>query len=274
MKDQLLKDVLTPRFIAAAVILLVCAASLQAFITMTQRILIKQPIELRRDLAMLPSIIGPYEVTKKDPALSSDMEAALGTTQYISWWFRDTRVPEGQPGSVIRLHVPYYTGTIDTVPHVPDRCFVAGGATPTGTDVLNIHVASDRITRREDGQVNAVTMSGNLVTMPSDRIPITRVKFTTAGNQAQTYGVTYFFVANNAYTARPEGVRLMAFNLFDRYAYYSKVEVMPIGVEDMDEVVRLTEEFLSHVLPEIFLCLPDWEAANAAPQTASAVTSN
>lgn len=266
----MIKRMLTTRFIIAALIIGGAAASMQAVIAAFDLALMKEPIDLRRGLEMLPSAVGPYTIHEKQPRLSSDQESALGTHEYISWIYRDTRKDENEPGALVRLHIPYYTGTIDTVPHVPDRCFVAGGAEPFARSIETVTLSSDQMTDRADGSVKATTATRKLVVLPERDVPLTVVTFAHAQDKTQTYCVTYFFVVNNTYTATPEGVRAKALNVTDRYAYHCKVEVMPYGATEPEQAAELTAEFLSYMLPEVFLCLPDWEAANAAPDAEAA----
>ena len=266
----MIKRLLTVRFIIAVLVIGGSAASMQAVIAGLKLSLIKEPIYLRRGLELLPSTVGPYVIHEKQARLPKDQETALGTHEYISWVYRDTRKEKTDPGALIRVHIPYYTGTIDTVPHVPDRCFVAGGAQPIARNIRTATLESPRMTERADGSAKAMTVTGKLVVMPDDEVPMTVVTFAHAEDASQTYCVTYFFVVNNTYTATPEGVRAKAFNLTDRFAYHCKIEVMPYGASEPDQTVELTADFLSHLLPEVFLCLPDWEAANAAPDEVAA----
>ncbi|MGC3957506.1 MAG: hypothetical protein QM813_05965 [Verrucomicrobiota bacterium] len=43
---------------------------------------------------------------------------------------RVAELRQGNPCAVVSLAVTYYTGKVDTVPHVPDRCYVADGYRP------------------------------------------------------------------------------------------------------------------------------------------------
>ncbi|MFA7235593.1 MAG: hypothetical protein WC058_01910 [Phycisphaeraceae bacterium] len=251
--------VATPTFIVAALILLVSLLGMSTAMRWLGLHLVKQPVLLRRDLDLLTTRFGPYVLDKKGGRLPDEQENALGTTQYISWIFRDERLKDNEPGSLIRLHIPYYTGTIDSVPHVPDRCVVAGGGTVAGAaQQRTVTLASDRI-HTVGKQVLATTASGS-VALPGLDIKLTIVTFAQPDNQAKTFCVAYFFIANNDYVPTPEGVRLKAFNLTDKYAYFCKVEVMPIGIGDVDATEKSVSEFLSYALPEIMLCLPDWAA--------------
>ncbi len=280
------RALLKTRFLAAAGVLLVAAVSLNAVTSAMKIVLIKEPIDLARPLATMPERLGHdgrYVLVRREPRLPKDVEDALGTKTYISYLYRDTQMDEDASGAFIRMHVPYYTGTIDTVPHVPDRCFVAGGAQPSGKRVSALRLTSPRIAADDDGRLQALTALGNLVSLPDRTVPTTLVHFKHPKDETASYTVGYFFVANNQYTATPEGVRLQAFNLFDRYAYYCKVELMPgTGIRPDDGQVRLlpdvgdTEvaqeimaDFLAAALPEIMLCLPDWDRLTEQ-QTAAA----
>ncbi|MHB1157898.1 MAG: hypothetical protein ACYC26_13805 [Phycisphaerales bacterium] len=259
--------VVTPSFIVAAMILLISLLGMSAAMRQLGLFLVKQPLPLRRSLDDLADRFGPYVLKERVNGfgggarrLKPEEEDALGTKQYITWIFRDERLRENQPGSLIRLHVPYYTGTIDSVPHVPDRCVVAGGGTAAGfPQQRTVTLASDTI-HTVGKQVLADTASGS-VALPGRDIKLTIVTFAQPDDQSKTFCVAYFFVANNDYVPTPEGVRFKAFNLTDKYAYFCKIEVMPLGIGDVEATEKSVSEFLSYALPEIMLCLPDWAAA-------------
>lgn len=248
-----------PGFIAAVVVLLVALVGLQALIRQLGLVLIKKPIPLQRNLEELATTFGPYEVVKKHGKLPKAQEEVLGTTDYISWILHDTRLEENEPGALIRLHIPYYTGQIDSVPHVPDRCFVAGGALPNLKQVMTARLDARHI-RANGADADALTEEGQWVNLPDTNVPMTIVRFASDANPELNYAVAYFFVANHDYVATPEGVRIKAFNPFDTHAYWAKVEVMPYGVSDPEQTRRIVGEFLAYALPEIMLCLPDWKS--------------
>jgi len=252
-----------PGFIAAVVVLLVALVGLQALIRQLGLVLIKKPIPLQRNLEELATTFGPYEVVKKHGKLPKAQEEVLGTTDYISWILHDTRLEKDEPGALIRLHIPYYTGQIDSVPHVPDRCFVAGGALPNLKQVMTARLDARHIRANGAGDPNAasaLTQEGRWVDLPHTSVPLTIVRFASDANPELNYAVAYFFVANHDYVATPEGVRIKAFNPFDTHAYWAKVEVMPYGVSDPEQTRRIVGEFLAYAMPEIMLCLPDWKS--------------
>jgi hypothetical protein len=58
--------------------------------------------------------------------------------------------------------------------------------------------------------------------------------------------------------ASAEGVRLLAFDLTDTYSYYLKVQFTSGAVSSAEELAAHAGEFLSEMLPEIMLRVPDW----------------
>lgn len=288
----MIKRLITPPFVVACLVLLVSAVSIKAVVNFNRYVLLKEQIAPRKEMRLLATRFGPmldngrlrFEREGKDERkLSADMEAELGTKRYLTRIYRDHSKPLDEPGSMFRLHLPYYTGTIDTVPHVPDRCWTAGGAQRIGRALLTMELDSDRIAVGEDGRVMATTSKRQRVTLPSDQIKATFGLFSDPRHPDHSYAVSYFFIANGSSVATPEGVRKMAFNIWDKYAYYCKVEVMPglgqvdkdgevkfvAAVDNLEKANAVTGEFLSYVLPEIMLCLPDWDEVKAGNYPAS-----
>jgi hypothetical protein len=160
-----------------------------------------------------------------------------------------------EPGSVISLHMAYYTGLVDTVAHIPERCMVADGYEPTHTDPA-------------DGPPQH----------PSARFR--SIRFVDSMN-GMTKHVGYLFHCNGGYTEDSIQVRMRLQNLFETYGYYAKIEMMitePSGGARSEEsqtekAARETgshtkatdtmRTFLDDLLPEVERCLPSWEGAKA-----------
>ncbi len=257
------KLVFKPKVIVALVVLLASAGSLNAIVHSLGVWLRKKPIPLAQPLYRMADAQGPYRKIRDEPPLPSDVEKALGATEYITRLYRDTRLAENTSGSVLRLHVAYYTGTVDTVPHVPERCVTASGAQPTEVRTDQIELQSPNLAPGEDGRVAATTALGRRVWLPSESVPLRIITFQHRQQQTAAFTVSYFFVANHSFVSTAEGVRLQAFNVTDEYAYYCKVEVMPLGINDAEEAGQVVGEFLSHILPELMWCLPDWQKVQA-----------
>jgi exosortase len=243
----------------AAGILLTSATGLLATVKANKLVIIKHGVPLRQKLYLVPERTQGWEMVGKDEILTSEMEQELGTTDYISRSYRDMTVSLGDDGALARLHVAYYTGTPDTVPHVPDRCYVAGGMQPLNTSSVTLNVGGPGYMRDDDGQHWAMSrLHGDSVRIPRVAIPATRFTFTAGKNDTQASNVIYFFAANGKFLASPEAVRAQGFGLRDKYSYYCKIEVGFYNVSDPDEAVARTSEVLSALLPEIMACLPDW----------------
>jgi hypothetical protein len=279
-----------PAFVAAVVVLAVAAAGLNVAVEAMQLHFKKLPVPLARSLATLPADLGPWHQVSKDQPLDAEMQQALGTDQYIFRDYVDTRrvsaplvrqleelqaqlakateprdverhqrewgqllggIRGRDPRAVINLAVTYYTGLVDTVAHVPDRCYVADGYQPTTYD---------------DGAW-PIAPGGGIV-------PVRFINFEDQANQTSvTKSVAYFFHVNGHFESSPLGVRRSLQNLFEKRGYYAKVEVLTI-LDNRDESAAVMTDFLSSALPEVQKTLPDWDAVRrgeAAP-TATAVS--
>lgn len=239
-------------------VLIVATLGLNGVVQATRVVLIKQPVPMREPLWPLPKQLGNWTMVREDPRLSREELEALGTEQYLSRIYRDLSMPENAPGSILRLHVAYYTGTPDTVPHVPDRCFVAGGLVPIGVSSTTLHVSGPRY-RNENGQwLVASRLNPAGVRVPQTDIDTTVFTFASPEDRAFQSNVIYFFAANGKFLPTPERVRLQGFDPRDRYSYYCKIEVGVFGVGDRQAANDRVSAFLADMLPEIMACLPDW----------------
>ena len=278
-----------PAFMAAVVVLAVAAVGLNASVGYMKLHFKKQPVPMARPLASIPADLGLWQQVSQDEALDPEIEHALGTNQYIFRDYMDARVvgketiaavrrlnesildaktPEdvkrlkeeraqligrtrlSHPTGVINLAVTYYTGLVDTVAHVPDRCYVADGYELRTWQELNWPIDEERpvevrLIHFEDG----------------------------TGRSASTRSVAYFFHVNGNFKSSPNAVRLALQNLFERHGYYAKVEVMTL-IKDPAASARVMQDFLSNVMPEIRKSLPDWEAVKRGELPQSGVLPN
>lgn len=233
-------------------------------------VLIKEPVPLRHPLVLIPAQAGPWKLVREDPPLPKAQVEELGTEQYISRIYQDTTWPDAKPGGLVRLHVAYYTGTTDTVPHVPDRCFVAGGVQglEKGLTTLTLSGEHLRPDPEHGGFLAPVQPKRKGQPQPPARLPRKQFEatyFTFGAPTAQGSGATgrienviYFFAANGKFLPTPNHVRAEGFDTHDQYSYYCKVEVQLFGVADKDLAAQRASAFLSTMLPEIMACLPDW----------------
>ncbi|NJL31259.1 MAG: exosortase-associated EpsI family protein [Phycisphaerales bacterium] len=112
--------------------LVVAAGGLNGMVKASRMVLFKQEVPMRAPLFSLAERAGTWVMEEELPALPEEQVQTLGTRHYIRRLYRDKAVPSDQPGSMALLHIAYYTGTPDTVPHVPERCFCRWGAFALG----------------------------------------------------------------------------------------------------------------------------------------------
>jgi len=222
----------------------------------------KEAVPLAQPLERLPSKMGPWVQVSIDAPLPEDFEHTLGTSQYVFRDYLDTRrlssevldafkdksalerkdefskVQQQHPEAAISLALTYYTGLVDTVSHVPDRCYIADGY-----DVKS---------------ANNLTWSAG-----GRNLPVRFLSFQDAsGFGRQNKNVAYLFQANGQYVADPIDVRRILANLFARYGYYAKVELLTVLPDDT-KATGIMDDFLSSSMPEIEKVLPDWNQYKA-----------
>jgi hypothetical protein len=283
------RSLTNPAFIVAVALLAVSAVAFSGAINAYQVHLRKLPIEPPegRRVAALPTETQSWERAGQDRVMPKDVVATLGTENYVSRIYRlrddaaDQLLGEDRPDEpvAIELHVAYYTGMIDTVPHVPERCFVGGGLQKGGTsERLPIPMdtsgwmpdptvepefagpAGEIYTARTDNRRS--DRPGMRVRLPRgvtpDR-PIRMMMSSFAGQEGETRLVAgYFFIANGGTVASANDVRTLAFDLQSDYAYYLKVQVTSAQVKSKEELALLAGSLVGELMPEIMRCVPDW----------------
>lgn len=269
-QPSLVRRLLQPQFIIAALILFVAAVSLNGAVAKMELHFRKQAVDLEtygRELIEIPMRLGDWHMVSTDTRLNEDIEHVLGTHQYV---FRDyvhgqfvtdeqvralremedgrrgyelDRIQQQHPEAVVRFAMTYYTGLVDTVAHIPDRCYVADGYQPK---------AAQPVTWGEGENE-------------------TRARFITFEDQTSLgkmpRNVGYFFFVNDQQKADPLGVRTELQNLFERHGYYAKVEMM-VARADPETAQRTMAAFWADSQPEVLKCLPDWQRVKADEQSA------
>jgi hypothetical protein len=269
-----------PRFIAAALVLLVSAVGLNAATGFLQlhfrKVAVPLPVKgLDDPKEGIPSKLGPWLQVSVDERLSDEFEQALGTKVYLSRDYIDTRLERRAAANfdkkstgernkmlldvmyqqqaedadrvpVVRLHMAYHTGLVDTVAHIPDRCMVADGYQPASYEEVEREVGT-----RPDGSPR--------------KLNFRFIKFEdNTGQQRVGRNVVYFFHTNGRYESNPLQVRRTLQNLLETHGYYLKVELMstvsnPNNPPNQERVKDAMIDFLKEALPEIERCLPDFE---------------
>ena len=267
-------------FRVVIVTLVVAAAALNWVVPHFQISFRKEAVAPRQPLKMVRTDLGPWAQVSVDRALDPDTEHELGAQQYLTRTYVDTRLLSPadakamtaapvddreklvaklggiNPKAVVHLMVTYYTGSVDTVPHVPDRCYVADGYKPSTYEVVQWPVLP-----REN---------------PADRnVGVRLIDFEDQIDSRHSHPtqVAYFFQVNGVYENDPIfGVRKRLQNLFDRRAYFAKIELRT-DLDTSAEAQSVLTDFLQHAMPDIERVLPDWSAPTNAPATAPAAAS-
>jgi|ERR1700733_1580418 len=260
---QALRRILTqPAFVVVAIILLVCAVGLNGATQFLQLHFKKLPVPLARPLNDVPQKIGPWVQVSIDQTITHEFEEVLGTDKYVFRDYVDSRIvsakqiaefkdksPEermlllqqlqmNNPAAVVNMSLTYYTGLVDTVAHIPDRCYIADGFEPT---TYQVEPWAALRGRPGDQQVRFIVFE--------DQTP---------NRGAVKKNVAYFFHCNGKYENDPIGVRKSLASLLEKYGYYMKIELQTIELKPQ-EGARVMNDFLTDALPEIEKCLPDWQ---------------
>jgi len=279
-------------FIVVLVVLGLTAMGLNAAVGYLKVTFRKEAVHPARAMKELPAAFGPWKQVSMDVPLEADLQAALGTEDYV---FRDyvnaeivgpemmarltnlqnpdsaqsqavlreyaaamkktvseldpaqvlmaldmarkqevMRIQKTNPQAVVNLAVTYYTGLVDTVAHIPDRCYLADGYQPREYQVEQWPILQPAV-------------------------PVRYINFEDqTGFGKQPRSVAYFFNVNGRYTDDSYTVRWALQNLLERYGYYAKVECMT-AMADRDKSRQVMTGFLTLAMPEIQKMLPDWQ---------------
>lgn len=275
MRQPLIKSA---AFIAGLAVLVGSAAGLSFVVKALGAHLTKLPIQPAGSDPMqhnIPSDV-PYRIDSKsgwrqhgqDRDLSPEEIEELGTSNTISRMYVEYGPEwEGKQAPGVMLHTAYYTGMIDTVPHVPDRCITAAGTSMDGSPIevpvpLDMSLLSkDPLADHSKGTVYRMRhqVKGKFVRLPRGienlRMTVTPFKDSKTGRR---FFAGYFFIANGGVVASANGVRLLAFRLQDDYAYYLKVQTTTWACDSEEGLGVLTGHMLDAMLPDIALRVPDW----------------
>lgn len=222
----------------------------------------KEAVPLPIPLEQIAANFGPWIQVSTDRPLQEDIEHTLGTSQYIFRNYLDSRVLNKEtldqfkdksagerdvmftdiqrqnPEAAVSLAVTYYTGLVDTVAHVPDRCYIADGYDTDGAHQQHWSAGGKGL------DVRFLAFE--------DSTGVGRV----------SRNVAYLFQVDGQYVCDPLDVRRVLANLFTRYGYYAKVEVMTI-LPDHDKSAKVMDDFLGSAMPAIETVMPDWKQYKA-----------
>jgi len=258
----------TAAFATAVLLVIGAAAGLNVAVGSLKLYLRKLPIEVDLKVSSAPAETASWKQAGVDQKMEGEMVEELGTKNFVSRTYVQKVPASGKPPVVLEMHMAYYTGMVDTVPHIPDRCLVGGGWSIAGaTRVLPLNLDQEatvwQVARVPEETGNMWTArlpsTGSRVHLPRDADKIAmRVNPYTHPKQKEKLYAGYFFIANGGHCDRAEDVRLLAFRLTDSYAYYLKVQVSSQTVQSEEEFARMSGSLVGELLPDIMRCVPDW----------------
>lgn len=259
--------------IGAIAVLILSAGAFGAVISALKLHLTKSPIEPPGNLQLhtLPTEFAEYKDAQgniqwrwrrrgDDQILPADVAKELGTQNYLSRLYLGAD-SAGKPVG-LNIHFAYYTGMIDTVPHVPERCMVGHGWELTGESVI-VDVPLDLARFPIDPNIDqskhgTVRLARGYIGLPAglEDLKMRVTRFVSSDGQEMYAG--YFFFANGQNTPTADNVRLMAFRLTDDYAYYMKLQFSTYNASSPREFAAIVASFLDESLHEITRRIPDW----------------
>jgi hypothetical protein len=260
-------------YVAAIAVLVLGAIGFRMLVAELNIHLMKERAELRRPLDTIPTKLGRWERVGSDSVFSDTLIEELGTRSYLDRAY----AVEGDPSKgYVHVHIAYYTGTIDAVPHIPERCWAVSGLELTRNS-QGVEIDVDRSGWRPyEGAVavdkpyfvaevrDPITADIEWVTMPLGEIAATTIEFQDPKKPEDRQVGGYFFIANGRAVSSSYGVRQAAFNLRDKYAYYCKIQLTKRGKVDKPDGSLLepfkadAAEILDALIPHVMRSLPDW----------------
>ena len=283
------RTIFTPAFFVAFGVLLVSALGFG-------RLIQAYGIHLRKEaiyppdgrlVSTLPSETDSWVQVGADEMMSEEILDELGTKNTVSRRYvqkESAMAPDQDEPHVVVFHAAYYTGMIDTVPHVPERCFVGGGMQKSSaSEILPLPIGMDEWVEDTSVPESSRGPTGTVYTAPTSwrfsdrkgyrvRMPRgvgpghpLRMMISEFRGQSDDRALFagYFFVANGGTVASAEGVRSLAFDLTSDYAYYLKVQATCGTVDSKTEHAAVSASLIGELLPEIMRCVPDWIEAEA-----------
>jgi hypothetical protein len=241
-------------YIAVVLILGISAAAFAVTNNVLKLHYQKIAVPLLKPLTTVSPDLGPWHQIAPDQTIAADMREMLGTKEYV---FRDyvdervvdaklleeirTRNPGGNlsaeiaathPQALVQMGVTYYTGRVDAVIHLPERCNVAGGVAST---------------------VESVPAQWIVNGQPLD-VRVVRLEPDAHGSNSSRY-LAYYFIVNGREENAAWRVRRSLLDVFERYAWFAKIEVVT-PASDPKVSATVLSDFLGFAIPEIQSCLP------------------
>ncbi|MCA9292600.1 MAG: exosortase-associated EpsI family protein [Phycisphaerales bacterium] len=254
-------------FVAAVALLLGASVALPAYLSYAKIRLQKRPIYPPNNLQLrtLPRAVPGWAQRGEDEVLSKEAAEELGTFNYLTRTYVQTGIEPPDEPARLDVHMAYYTGMIDTVPHVPERCFVAAGVNLVGaSQTVKVPLDLSRLIVDPDSDKDPPILLGRGSEVQNRfRLPYRVEDLALRVSQYEDPSggrvlAGYFFIANGTVVSSADEVRLQAFRLQADYAYYAKMQFMSASVDTPEELAVLVGGLLDELLPEVMRRMPDW----------------
>ena len=264
-------------FLGLVALIVLSAVGFRSAVGTLNLYLRKEAVELREPLDTIPATLGHWKRWGPDGRFGAAMVESLGTNQYLDRKY----AYDGDPKKgLLSLHIAYYTGMVDAVPHVPERCWGAAGmAMVAHPSTVRIPfdradwTTSDAAVDPQSGErypqakvADPVTRRANDVSMPLGESDASVTVFQDGQSPQHMIVGGYFFIANGRLAATPYVVRTYAFDLNNRYAYYCKVQFslsVPTRGNEVEIWTQRVGDLLTPLFPHLMWCLPDWPSLEA-----------
>jgi len=276
-------SIFSPAFVVCLMLLIGGGGVFRSTVAALRYQLTKRPIEAELKLPSLPMETEGWRCISSQQ-LAAEMLEELGTQNYVTRAYVRVGGATKQDPSPTELHAAYYTGMIDTVPHVPDRCLVGAGFTISGGTrniPLNLDLSKwnrsslpggEEVFSRRSYQTREVVgadgSTRKVAVRPQVRLPrgiehaTLRVTEFIAPEGGHKLQAGYLFIANGKVAGSAEEVRTLSFDLRAEYAYYLKLQFSGM-FDSAEDLVAHASSLLTEVLPDVMLCVPDWHAVEA-----------
>jgi exosortase len=263
-----------PKVCTVVGILLLSSVIMSYMMVAMNGFLAKKEVPLRASLDTIPSTLGGWSQVGEEREYDAAVIESLGTTQFIDRIY----APNGSvDNGYLMLHVAYYSGTIDDVPHIPERCWDAAGLDQMGDSQRLALLVDDSdwdesdLENQGSGEfyktttvTHPVTGVEQVIRLPVGEMELMSSTFSTNKNAEIRRVGGYMFIANGRSCASSLGVRALAFDWTEEFAYYCKVQISAVykvsvdGDEFLDRYQGDSSELVANLLPHLMRCLPDW----------------
>ncbi len=234
-------------FLIASAVILVAGVGWNSAMDILEWTMVKYAVP-NRDVVRLsdhrldsfPKKIGHYELNFAS-TVEDEMLGELGMKKHDWNWYyfaqyQNTKLSKRDARARVLLRITYYTGLLDAVPHITEKCVQAGGG----------------VIDKDRSGVLPVVMKD--VPPGWENVELRRVAYMSDGKAFAQYRI---FSMNGDPTASWMKVRATLGSPWVKYCYFAKIEVAPRWPNLSDDVNdKICREFVETALPEVLKYLP------------------